>query len=190
MSTVADTIDGRRSRIVGLTVLVVVLADLITKVWATNALDDRHIDVVWKLRLQLVSNTGFAFSTGEGLGPLLGVVAIVISVVLWRIRHSVTTRMGIVAIGMVIGGALGNLVDRVFRGQGWGRGGVVDFIDLQFWPVFNVADSAIVVGVGFLMWRFWREDRRRSAAGSAPGGLGLGASHPSVEPSGTACHDG
>ena len=59
---------------------------------------------------------------------------------------------------MVIGGALGNLLDRILRGEAWGRGGVVDFIDFQFWPVFNVADSAIVVGVGLLIWHFWKEE--------------------------------
>ena len=138
--------------------------DLVTKIWAIAALDDRTIDVVWKLRFHLVSNTGFAFSTGEGLGPLLGVLAIVIAIGLWRYRHHITSAVGAIGVGMVIGGALGNLVDRVFRGDGWGRGGVVDFIDLQFWPVFNVADSAIVVGVGCLMVVLWLEDRRKSSA--------------------------
>lgn len=154
-------LDRRRSRLVAVVVGVTVALDLVTKSWALTALDDRNIDVLWKLRFHLVSNTGFAFSTGEGLGPLLGVMAIVISVVLWRTRRSIESTLGIAAVGMVIGGALGNLLDRLFRGRGWGRGGVVDFIDVQFWPVFNVADSAIVVGVGMLLVHYWREERRQ-----------------------------
>ena len=51
-----------------------------------------------------------------------------------------------VAVGLVIGGSIGNVLDRLFRGEGWLRGQVVDFIDLQWWPIFNVADMAIVVG--------------------------------------------
>ncbi len=183
MNQVADTLDGRRSRIVGVTSAAVLVADLATKIWATAALDDRNIDVIWKLRFHLVSNTGFAFSTGEGLGPVLGVVAIVIAVALWRARHSFTTRPGIIAIGLVIGGALGNLIDRLFRGRGFGRGGVVDFIDLQFWPVFNVADSAIVVGVVLLMWHFWRDERRRGEAG-------VGGAESDADTCGTVCRNG
>jgi signal peptidase II len=63
-----------------------------------------------------------------------------------------------VAIGMVSGGALGNLIDRAFReGDGLLGGGVVDFIDLQWWPVFNVADAAIVVGALLLFGTQWRD---------------------------------
>ncbi|MDG2112756.1 MAG: signal peptidase II [Actinomycetota bacterium] len=151
-------LDRRRSRLVAIALGVTVLLDLATKTWAIAALDDRNIDVVWKLRFHLVSNTGFAFSTGEGFGPLLGLIAIVISVVLWRARRTIDSTFGITAVGMVIGGAVGNLIDRIFRGDGLGRGGVVDFIDVQFWPVFNVADSAIVIGVATLVLHHWRAD--------------------------------
>ena len=65
--------------------------------------------------------------------------------------------MARIAVGAIIGGAIGNLADRVFReGGGFFGGAVVDFIDLQWWPVFNVADSAIVVGGILVVWRGWR----------------------------------
>ena len=63
------------------------------------------------------------------------------------------------ALGLVRGGAGGNLVDRALRTPGWGRGAVVDFIDLQFWPVFNIADMAIVIGVLLLSVTMWLEQR-------------------------------
>ena len=166
MTDPAIELERRTSNWVAGAAVVVFLVDLVTKIWAVAALDDRTIDVVWKLRLLLVSNTGFAFSTGQGLGPWLGLVAIVIAVLLWRMRHQVATRYGAAAVGMVIGGAVGNLVDRLFRGEAWGRGGVVDFIDFQFWPVFNVADTAIVLGMAALALHFWNEDRRRQPAGA------------------------
>ena len=166
--TATEELSARRTRSVLVVAACVLIIDLVTKIWAVAALDDRNIDVVWKLRLHLVSNTGFAFSTGEGLGPLLGVLAVVIAIALWRFRHQMQTAWGAAALGMVMGGAIGNLVDRIFRGDGFGRGGVVDFIDFQFWPVFNVADAAIVVGVGVLLMYFWLHDRREST--TAPAG--------------------
>lgn len=137
-----------------------VAADQLSKTWAVSALDDRVIDLVGSLRLRLVDNTGFAFSIGEGLGPLLGIAAIVISVILWRTRTKLPSGVGQAAVGLVIGGAIGNLLDRLLRGEAWLRGGVVDFIDLQFWPVFNLADSAIVVGVIALFFLFSRAEPR------------------------------
>lgn len=164
MAPLSSLTQRRRTQLLGGVAAATLVVDLLSKAWAVVALDDRDIDIVWKLRLHLVANTGFAFSKGEGLGPLLGLVAIVIAAVLWRSRRKIVSGTGSVALGLVMGGALGNLVDRVFRGEGWGRGAVVDFIDVQFWPVFNVADAAIVVGVGLLMLHFWREDRRHDPA--------------------------
>jgi signal peptidase II len=71
----------------------------------------------------------------------LGVVAFL----LWQGR-TISSRTGSVALGLILGGALGNLADRAFRGDGFFDGGVVDFINLQWWPVFNVADSCVVIG--------------------------------------------
>lgn len=131
---------------------VVVVLDQLTKHWALNELDDGHvIDVVGSLRFNLAFNRGMAFSQGEGLGPIIGVVALVVVVALLVSVGRSTSRWYPLAVGLIMGGALGNITDRLFRGDGWLRGGVVDFIDLQWWPIFNVADIGIVVGGGILL---------------------------------------
>lgn len=130
----------------------VIAVDQLTKHWALSALaDGRTIDLVWTLRFRLVFNSGMAFSQGEGLGPLIGVVAIGIVVVLLVSLRKGAGGLGTVGVGLVVGGALGNVMDRLFRGDGWFRGAVVDFIDLQWFPVFNVADVAINVGAACLI---------------------------------------
>ncbi|NBQ99356.1 MAG: signal peptidase II [Actinobacteria bacterium] len=125
----------------------VVALDQVTKTWAVNALDDgRTIDLFWTLRLALGFNSGMAFSKATGLGPFIGIVAtlaIVFIVASMRRAESAASAFGMV---LVAAGAAGNVIDRLFRGDAWFRGSVVDFIDLQWWPVFNVADSAITVG--------------------------------------------
>lgn len=146
----------------------VLCLDQISKAWALAALDDRIIDLVWTLRLRLVYNTGFAFSAGSGFGPVLALVAVVIVVVLWLSRRRLESTWAAIGLGGIIGGALGNLADRLFRGAAWGRGAVVDFIDLQWWPIFNVADAAITAGLVAVLWHLYRGDRRRArAVGSA-----------------------
>jgi signal peptidase II len=77
---------------------------------------------------------------------VIGVVALVVIVYLLLGLRMEGSRLGMIAVGMVMGGAAGNVVDRLFRGEGWFRGAVVDFIDLQWWPVFNVADIGVTVG--------------------------------------------
>jgi len=125
----------------------VVALDQVTKTWAVNALDDgRTIDLFWTLRFALGFNSGMAFSKATGLGPLIGIVAtlaIVFIVASMRRAESTASAFG---MALVAAGAAGNVIDRLFRGDAWFRGSVVDFIDLQWWPVFNVADSAITVG--------------------------------------------
>jgi signal peptidase II len=129
----------------------IVVADQATKHWALNALGDgRTIDIVGSLRFNLAFNTGMAFAKGQGIGPIIAVVGvIVVAYLLVGLRRD--TKPGAVFVGMVAGGAAGNIVDRLFRGEGWLRGAVVDFIDLQWWPIFNIADAAIVLGAGALV---------------------------------------
>ncbi len=139
----------------------VVLADQLTKQWAADDLaDGRVIDILWTLRLNLVLNSGSAFSIGRGLGPVLGVLAVVVVLVLVRMGRMFNSRATSLALGAVLGGAIGNLADRAFRdGSGGFLGGyVVDFIDFQWWPVFNVADMAIVCGAIGLAWFSTRGD--------------------------------
>lgn len=133
-------------KVSALTALVVVALDQLSKHWALGALDNDHvIHLVGSLQFNLGFNTGMAFSQAEGIGPVIGVVGlIVVAFLLIGLRRD--TVPGSVAVGLVAGGAAGNIVDRLFRGDGWFRGAVVDFIDLQWWPIFNVADMAIVCG--------------------------------------------
>ncbi|QXC63455.1 signal peptidase II [Aquihabitans sp. G128] len=134
--------------------VVVVLLDQLTKHWALNRLDDGSVvDVVGSLRFNLAYNTGTAFSlgSGKGLGPWISVLAIVVVVGL-SLGYTSRFRLGAVAAGLIAGGAIGNLADRAFRGDdGFLHGAVIDFVDLQWWPVFNLADAAIVVGAGLLV---------------------------------------
>jgi signal peptidase II len=129
----------------------VVLLDQLTKEWALNALADGPIDVVWTLRFNLAFNKGMAFSQGTGLGPIIGVVALVVIVGLLVSIGRSTSRMYPLEVGLIVGGAIGNLLDRLFRAPGWFRGAVVDFIDLQWWPIFNVADIGVTVGGALLL---------------------------------------
>lgn len=126
--------------------------DQLTKWWAVSSLDDRTIDVVWTLRFQLAVNHGASFSLGTGMGAWIGLLAlVVVGVLVWQGR-SVRSRLGAIALGMIVGGALGNVVDRALRsGDGFLGGGVIDFIDLQWWPIFNVADIGVVVGAILLV---------------------------------------
>ena len=148
---------------VGIAAAVVVL-DQLTKQWALEALDDRDIDVVWTLRFNLVFNRGMAFSQGEGLGPIIGIVALAVIVALLVSLRRGAGRLGTIGVGLVVGGALGNVIDRLFRSPGWFRGSVVDFIDLQWFPVFNVADMAINVGGALLILGSIIHSRRPPAA--------------------------
>ena len=146
------------------TAALVLALDQLSKWWAVNVLDMRTIELVGSLRLRLTINYGSAFSLADGRGPLISLLAIVIVVFLLRSgRHATSPAMAI-TIGMVLGGAIGNLLDRAFRpGDGFLGGGVVDFVDLQWWPVFNLADSAIVVGAIALFLLQWQDEDKPGA---------------------------
>ncbi|TYP81206.1 signal peptidase II [Blastococcus xanthinilyticus] len=103
------------------------------------------------LYLTHLRNTGAAFSFAEGFTVLFTLIAVVVAVVIVRTARRLRSTGWAVALGLVLGGAVGNLIDRVFREPGFLRGGVVDFVsvfgpDGRVFPVFNVADSAIVCG--------------------------------------------
>ena len=135
-----------------LIIVAVVIADQATKNWALNSLSDgRTIDLVWTLRFNLVFNSGMAFSQGQGLGRLIGLLAIGVAGWLWLSLKKASTNLSLVGTAMLIGGALGNVVDRLFRGEKWLAGSVIDFIDLQWFPVFNIADSAVTLGAAMLI---------------------------------------
>jgi signal peptidase II len=150
---------GRRRALLTATAILVV--DQVTKQWALGRLDrGRMIDLVWTLRLRLTFNEGMAFGAGQGLGVVIGLLAIGIIVVLARQLGRDLDSAHAVALGLIIGGAAGNLIDRLVRDEGLLRGAVVDFIDLQWFPVFNVADAAINIGAVLLILAVLRESRR------------------------------
>ncbi len=131
----------------------VVVVDQLTKHWAVTSLGtDREIDLLWTLRLNLAFNNGMAFGQGQGFGPVIGVIATIVIVYLLVSLRSEASPMSTIGMGLLIGGAAGNLIDRLFRGDdGLLQGAVVDFIDLQWFPIFNVADMAVNVGAVLLI---------------------------------------
>lgn len=147
--------------VVPMAVAAVILAvDQLTKHWAVSTLDDGSIiELVWTLQFRLTFNTGMSFGMGAGWGPLVAPLAsLVVVALVWTIGRIPNT-LGLVAVGMIVGGAVGNLVDRALRaGDGFLGGAVVDFIDLQWWPVFNVADMGIVVGAVLLVIATWNHE--------------------------------
>lgn len=129
-----------------------VLVDQVTKVWAVAALQDGPIHLIGDvLRLRLIRNSGAAFSTFQGVGPLIGLAAVGVIALVFVMMYHVARRFEVVGLGLVLGGALGNLVDRIFRGDGFLDGSVVDWIDPSFFPAFNGADSSITIGVAVLL---------------------------------------
>ena len=154
---------------------VVVAADQLTKEWALGRLGDGEIiHVIWTLQFNLAFNTGMAFGKAQGLGPVIAVIATVVVVGLLVSLRRASSALSTVAIGSVVGGAVGNLIDRVFRADGILDGSVVDFIDFQWFPIFNVADIAINVGgillvIGYLV-DLRRERSSATGATSVPSG--------------------
>ncbi len=143
---------SRKASALGLAAAVVVL-DQLTKAWAVDALADAPIILIdGFLRLALVFNPGAAFSSFQGVGPLLAILAVAVAgwiVVL--IRRTERGALELVSLALVLGGAVGNLIDRITRGDGALDGPVVDFVDFSFFPTFNVADSAITIGAFLLV---------------------------------------
>jgi signal peptidase II len=136
---------------------VVVVLDQLTKLWAVAALSDGPIEVIGELlQFRLTRNPGGAFSLLTGLTPVLAVLAVVMVVYIIRTTRRTADVVMAYSLGLVLGGAVGNLVDRMVRSPGFLRGEVVDFIKVPNWPTFNVADCAITVGVILIAIRGWR----------------------------------
>jgi signal peptidase II len=99
------------------------------------------------LELNLLRNPGAAFSVGDGDTIVFTAIAVAVVVYILRTARKLRSAAWAVTLGLLLGGACGNLVDRIFRAPGLFRGEVVDFIEVtRYWPVFNLADSAIVCG--------------------------------------------
>lgn len=139
--------------------------DRLSKLWVERSLAGRPplALVPGVLDLRFTTNSGGAFSIGQSTPWLFVGASVLVSgaIVLTAFRHERGTTA--VALGLVLGGALGNLTDRVIRGPRL-TGRVVDFVDLHVWPVFNLADTAIVVGAILLAASSARADRRNAIA--------------------------
>ncbi|HVV29940.1 MAG TPA: signal peptidase II [Mycobacteriales bacterium] len=151
-----------------LAVVAVVLfaADLATKTWVARDYADQHISTVIPhvLDIRLTRNAGAAFGLGAGATAVFSVVAVAVIVIIVRTASRLRSVGWAVCLGLLLGGAVGNLGDRLFRSPGVLRGRVVDWIHLHHWPVFNLADSGIVVGgilaVLLALWGFGLDGSR------------------------------
>lgn len=134
----------------------VVAADLFTKRLASIRFADERLEVIpGFLELTYHENPGAAFSLFQSGGSFLAVAAaVVVGVLLFSLRTDRPT-IEVTAYGFVMGGALGNLADRVFRGEGWLDGKVIDWVSLWFIPTFNIADASITVAVTLLLIGAW-----------------------------------
>jgi signal peptidase II len=172
---------NRRHRVLASSVAAVVIAvDQVTKTLALH-LPETTIGgepafghhIVGSFYLDLTFNAGAAFGLGRGVTPIVeGVVVVLVASLLLAGRRA-SSRPGpgaSIGLGLIVGGALGNLTDRIFRHHG---GAVIDFFNVaqvnthEYWPVFNVADSCIVVGAIVLAYQMSRV--------TVPGGPGQGA---------------
>jgi signal peptidase II len=145
----------------------VFLLDRVTKFWAERVLADHPIDVIsGVLTLRFTTNSGGAFSLGQSAPWFFAAATVAVSALIVITAFRTRSALSSVALGLVLGGALGNLADRVIRGPDL-RGHVVDFIDLHVWPVFNAADSAIVIGAILLAWSSFRDDHARTRSDEA-----------------------
>ena len=123
------------------------------------------------LQLHLIRNSGAAFSIAEGFTWVFTLIAAAVVVVVVHLARRVAGTGWALALGLLLAGALGNLTDRILRAPGVGRGHVVDFLQLPYWPIFNVADMCVVTAavlIGVLGVRGVRLDgtRERDGAGA------------------------
>ena len=139
---------------VGAIVAFIVAADQVTKSYAVARWSLQPQQIIGShIELLVTRNSGSAFSRFQNLTPLLAIGAIVIAVVLARAARNATDSVTLVALVLLLGGALGNLSDRFFRSPGFLRGHVVDFVQVGWWPVFNLADSCVTIGAVLLIAR-------------------------------------
>ena len=152
-AAVAAAVDPTRHRRIALLLAaagIILVADVVSKVLIVATMEDEGqapvsvIDGV--LRIAYSRNSGAAFSIGRGATLLFTAVALAVVVVIARQARRLASRRWALSLGLLLGGALGNLTDRLLRSPGPFRGHVVDWIQLPHWPVFNVADIGIVAG--------------------------------------------
>lgn len=138
-------------------VVAIVALDQITKAWVVAEFSDAPLSIIdTRVEFRVSRNTGGAFSLFQSFTPILAVLAAIVTVVLVRAVQRTRDPVLLIALALVLAGALGNLCDRVFRSPGFLRGAVVDFVRVGQFPTFNVADSAITIGAILLVLQAWR----------------------------------
>jgi signal peptidase II len=164
---------GRRAlALYGTAAAVLALDQLLKHLVVSNLAGRPPVDVIGDVvQLRYTTNSGGAFSLFTGAPLFFGVMAIVIAGgIVYASRRARPLGM-LVVLGLILGGALGNLADRLFRGEGLLRGEVVDFVKVGIWPVFNLADSCVVVGgilLALLLGRAEAGQDEAADAGSSP----------------------
>lgn len=136
---------------------VVVVADLLTKRYAALHFDGNPVEVIpGFFGFTYLENPGGAFGLFPGGGTIIGIAAIVVTVVVLAALARPRPPLETVALGFVLGGAVGNLVDRFARGDGIIDGPVIDWIELWFIPTFNIADASVTIAVALLLIHAWQ----------------------------------
>jgi len=138
----------KRSLVIPLTTLFLVVIDVITKEWIRSYPQSQLIQQIGFLQIIHVQNTGAAFGLFQGHSLVFAILAVieiaVILIIAWYVYRRfpyLITVWNLIAVGLIIGGAIGNLIDRIrFSGS------VTDFLDVGFWPAFNAADSGVTIG--------------------------------------------
>lgn len=146
-----------RRYLIGLGVAaVVVTADLLTKRYAALSFDGNPVEVIpGFFGFTYVENPGGAFGMFQDGGAIIGIAALIIAVVVMFALASDRPRLETIALGLVVGGAVGNLVDRFARGDNVIDGSVIDWIELSIIPTFNIADASVTVAVALLLIHAW-----------------------------------
>jgi signal peptidase II len=138
----------KRSLVIPLTAFILVAIDVITKQWIRSYPQSQLIQQIGFLQIIHLQNTGAAFGLFQGHSLILAILAVieiaVILIIAWYVYRRFSyliTVWNLIAVGLIIGGAIGNLIDRIrFNGS------VTDFLDVGFWPAFNTADSGVTIG--------------------------------------------
>ncbi|MGQ9501898.1 MAG: signal peptidase II [Anaerolineae bacterium] len=147
-------------------VAIVVSLDQLSKSWVMAWLPEGHWWSPWSgeaaeiFRITHITNSGAAFGLFPNQGSLFILIAIivVIAIVLYYRRLPDEDWLIRISLGLQLGGAVGNLIDRVRFGY------VVDFIDISFWPIFNLADASITIGVLLIIYQLWRIERAKAGS--------------------------
>jgi len=146
------------------------ILDLATKAWAVSELANREpVKIIGSFfQLTFVRNPGAAFSFASNATLFLSIFGIIVAVGVIYFAPKITSRGWSIVLGLVLGGVLGNLMDRIFREPSFLRGHVIDWLQLPNWPVFNIADSAIVIAAVLAMILTARNISPISAKGMRP----------------------